>query len=133
MTFYKDAFTAEERIREYLDLEKCAREIEKSLLACPAAFPEGVDIADKENDFTLSMYVDDQGVYCAVTHDGQRKGITLEECIELMQRHYLLHNDGLEILMNAVYQLGEKTVLPLGKGKILLTPEKNDVMLEMFH
>lgn len=117
-----DTLSPYDRIREFEDLGKSVYIIEKKMTEHPEAFPDGVTISDPENDFSLSMYVDEKGAYCSSALNGVTTGVTIEELIELSERHYLLHNGGLELLINAVCALGKKRSFPIGKNTLIITP-----------
>ena len=122
-----DRLTPEERLREFDDIERCIRVMEKNITEHPEMFPNGIPMKDEREDFTLTMYADEKGAYASVTRDGKTSGITVSQMIELAKRHYLLTNAGYELVATAVIRTGKKKVIDLGPDRLTLIPDGNDV------
>ena len=122
---FEDLKTPEERFREYDELESSIRKMQKLLEETPEAFPEGISLPDKENDWDLVMYADEDGTYASYTTGGKTYGITVEEMIELAKRNYLGNHAGLALLLNAVARSGKEKVLHLGNETITIFPTLN--------
>lgn len=123
----KDHLTPEERIREFDDLERCIRIMEKNITEHPEMFPEGIPMKDEEEDFELVMYGDEKGAYASVKRNGITSGITIEEMIELAKRHYLLTRSGYELLATAVLCTGKPKKITLGPDVLTLIPDGDHI------
>lgn len=122
-----DTLTPEERIREFDDLERCIRLMEKNITEHPESFPDGISMKDEEEDFELIMYADEKGAYAALKRNGITEGISVDLMVELAKRHYLLTHSGYELLACAVIKSGRKKVITLGPDTLTLDPKGNDV------
>ena len=121
----QDSLTPEQRFQEYENLEKHFREIEKMITEHPDAFPNGIEWRDDENDFLLTLYADEKGAYAALTSGGKTAGITADQMLEFAQRHFLITNSGLDLLINAVAICRKPYVINVGYDRITIFPTRN--------